>query len=469
MIRWTSLIAATAAACAVAQLAACDGDTTPVSNYGQGGFAGQANPDAGPDSSSPDTGVDQVSEPAQEASPETGPEPSPEAGPDVQPEAQAEAGTGWTIDVAEGAPKFKNRVSLATDKSGNPHLAYNVATSTDGWDTPSLWYATYQGGTWKKQLVVDAQGVSAEFPVIVIDSNDTPHIFFNRAVTGENQVDVFMVSGDGKGGFNPPVNITGTTTVDEYAATVAIGTDAAFNVIYQRRTGNPGSFVYSMGYQRVYGGALDVPMELATGTSMFSLNPDYAIAASPKGFLHVLYCRPSDNPDYNTLYHRLKNGTGWGSEIPVSETTLDTWGPAVAVDPDGEAHIVYTKGADWDHKTLYYSQFVNGVITGGMALTSSIDDRSYYLGIASPGVGLIDVAFARFYSSDAGNNGDILFLHGHDGIMDPEERITQTLEGDEYAPSIALGPGGVPLVAFVENLSSAPNGKVYLARRASAP
>jgi hypothetical protein len=473
MKRTTVWIAAAGAAAAFLQLAGC-GDSSDGTAPAAGGSAGQAGADAGLD-----VIADQASEPAAETGPEAAleaaPEPTPEAGPEPAPEAAAEAeveaGPLWDVQVVEDAPNFKSRVAIAMDKNGIPHVAYNVATSTDGWQTPSVWYATLQSGVWKKKLVVDALGVSAEFPSIVVDASGTPYIFYNQLVTGQNQIDVFMLRGDGKGGFHPPENLTGTSLVDEWAATAAVGGDAAVNVLFQQRKddpGKPGTALYGIGYVRVFGGALEPPVELATGTSQFSLHPDYAIAAGADGLVHAVYSKPGVNQLNNVLYHRLR-ASGWGTEKVLTETNLDAWGPAVAVDPAGTAHVVYTIGPDWNNKTLHYSQITSGVPSGAMKLTSSTYDRSYYLGLSAGVAGEIFVAFSRLVETDAGNNADLLFLHRKAGVLGPEERVTETVAADEGAPALALGAGGVPVIAFVENLSAAPNGKVYLARRAAAP
>ena len=140
-------------------------------------------------------------------------------------------------------------------------------------------------------------------------------------------------------------------------------------------------------------------------------------------------------------------------------------GPVVGADDSGSVHFVYVVGPDWDHKTLTYDRLAAGSLAGAQALSTSSLDRSYYLGMRVRLDGVVHVAFSRFYDIAGSNMADVHYLRGVGGVFDPEERITSTDALDETATAIALSASGSPLVAFVENLSTFPDGKVYFASR----
>jgi hypothetical protein len=368
----------------------------------------------------------------------------------------SDAPPGWSVTVVDDQPRFKSRAALAVGPDGTLHLAYNVATSTDGWTVPSVWYARRSGAIWERTEVAPAGSASNEFPVIVVDSQNRPHIFYNRAVGGV--VDLFMLQGTGSG-FAAAVNLTNTSGRDEFAPAVAIDPGDAIHVLFQERSGPSGSYVYSVGYLRVAAGSAGAVESVAADTAQFSLSPDYAVVADASG-VHAVYCKPGDDTFNNVLYHRHR-GAGWEPESRVTATDQDVWSPAIGLDASGTLHVAYTKGPTWSEKTLTYNRRSAGAWLGEQPLSSSTEDRSYYLGMEVEGDGLVHLAFYRFYDS----NGDIHYLAGRDGALGPEERVTNTADGDESTPSIGRVPGGPVVLVFLENLSTAPNGKVYLATR----
>jgi hypothetical protein len=241
---------------------------------------------------------------------------------------------------------------------------------------------------------------------------------------------------------------------------VAIDGNDTIHVLYQERTGPSGSFVYGIGYLQVTSGTPGAPETVASATAQFSLSPDYDIVAEASG-VHAVYCKPGDSSLNNVLWYRHRLSTGWEPESRVTETDQDIWGPALGIDGSGTVHVAYTKGPTWSEKTLSYNRLASNAWLGEQQLTGSTEDRSYYLGMHVETDGLVHVAFHRFYDS----NGDILYLRGRSGTLGPEERVTATTAGDENTPAVARVPGGPVVLSFLENLSAAPDGKLYLATR----
>jgi hypothetical protein len=369
----------------------------------------------------------------------------------------------WEIAVVDDQPGFKSRAASTLCACDAIHVAYNVATSPDGWDTPAVWYGNFVGGPFKKALAASAAGVSNEFPVIVVDKSNTAHIFYNRFDSARDQVDLMYVTVGGDLKPSIPVNITDTADRDEYAANAVVGADGTIHLLFQERKprANPGEFDYSVGYLSITGGAPSAIDVLAAETAPFSLSPDFDLVVTATWEVHAVYCKPGSQDLNNVLYYRKKTASGWEAEEQLSGIAQDVWSPALALDGAGVVHLAYTEGADWDHKTLTYNRLEADVWQGAQAISTSIDDRTYYLGVAGDPAAGVHIAFKRFFDSMS----DILYIRGNDGVFETEELVTATPDMDEDTPSLTVTSTGLPQIVFTENLRAAPNGTIYVATR----
>lgn len=372
----------------------------------------------------------------------------------------------WDISVIDDSPAFKSRAALAMDGDGNLAIAYNVATDPEGWYTPSVWYATNAGGEWDARVAAPADGISNEYPNVVFDSENKPHIFYNRYNPDEEQIDIFHVTLDDGLNFTEPENVTQTTGSGEFAPALAMDGDDTIHLLFQVRTGNPEmGYVYSIGYQ-TFSDSVATEIEEVTAESAFpGLNPAYDLEVDGDGNVHALFCRPGDWALSSVLHYRKRGSGGWETEERMIGTDQDIFSPSIDVDGSGIVHIVYVRGPDLSSKTLQYNRLVAGDWAGEQALSSSIDDRSYYLGLLADDAGGVHIAFLRFFDG----NSDVFYIRGMDGLFGDEERVTETVEPAEGTPSIAVDSGGTVYISLTENLSDAPNGKVYLATRREVP
>ena len=258
--------------------------------------------------------------------PDAGEEAAIDAPQEASPEASTEAGGGWNVEVVDGTPKFKSRVAIAAAPDGEPRLAYNVATSDDGYKTPSVWYAERKGGKWTALEAAAAQGVSNEFPVVAVDSSGKAHVIYKRADQGQN--DLFLVKGDGSG-FGTPINLTSSADSDEFAPVAAFDQTGTLHVIFQRTKEDPNATppkTSTLGYLQVspagvVSGGTDV-----SPTSDFGLDPDFSLAVDPSGTVHVTYCKPGSNTLNNVAWYRRRESGQWGEELRLTALDQDAWG-----------------------------------------------------------------------------------------------------------------------------------------------
>jgi len=257
------------------------------------------------------------------------------------------------------------------------------------------------------------------------------------------------------------VRVTATADRDEFGPVAAFDALGDLHVAYQLRRVFDPQFpaYYAVGYSRVAAdGSIPVPGEEIEGNTLPpSLNPAYSLAVDrATGKVHVVYCIPDDSGLLGILTYRVRDELGWSVGQELTAKTLDVWDPSIAVDGTGGVHVVYTISPDWDTKTLEYLRIGDAA---PQPLTTTQNDRSYYLGLAAASDGAVHVAFGRLLDG----NMDLFYRTGRDGTFQAEQRISDTPALDESSPAIALDKDGRPVVSFVENLSAAPAGKVYVA------
>jgi hypothetical protein len=372
-------------------------------------------------------------------------------------------GGAWSIATVDSDPGFKARVAVAVGNDDLVRLAYNVATSSDGWSNFELRVAeqTSQGFE-KKTVVPSEQGVSAEFPTLAVDDAGTMHVVYNQYMLSEKQIEVFMLSGSLAGGFGSPVNLTQTAEADENGAVVALGPDGTLHVVFMQRVAipdKPGKFDYATGYVAVDGSGPKDRITLAEGTLLFSGVPEQGVAVDGAGRVHVVYLRPGTDPSRGVLHHRVKDASGWSAETAITADGENVTGISVAASDAGKVFFTYGKGKV--DVTMTYRSLEGATLSPEVPLTSSTQDRPYYLGLRPMGADGVFLTFLRLVNS----NADVFFLSAEQDVFGAEEAITQTPAEDETVASLAVGRCGEAHVGFVENLSTAPHGRVLLATR----
>lgn len=118
------------------------------------------------------------------------------------------------------------------------------------------------------------------------------------------------------------------------------------------------------------------------------------LGVGPDGTVHVVWMDQTDYagagpyPDRDIFYKRREPGGGWTTtEVIQTETTNQSWNnPAVAVGPDGTAHIVWQDESDYGgsgpDEDIFYKSYVPGTGWTGVEVvsTESTNTNSDYLG-----------------------------------------------------------------------------------------
>jgi hypothetical protein len=322
-------------------------------------------------------------------------------------------------------------------------------------------------------VAAPANGTNNEYPTVVVDAAGNSHILYNRYVPATAQIDLFMVSGS-KTGFGSPQNLTRTDDVGELAARAVIAADGVMHVVCLERVpipDHPDNYTYSVGYFQIRGGVVSARERIAEVASVFSGDPEQSIAVDDSGRPHVVFRVPNPDPSKGRLFYRHRQSSelpgtvpvdnAWTTALPLTGDTEDATGASIGVDAAGKVHFSYAIGIS--QRTLHYRMLDTGVLGPDTHLTTATTDRAYYLGLAVEPTGVVHIGFRRL----AGMFADVYYLQGFDGVFAVEEQVSQTATGDELGPAIAAGPR-VALV-YTENMSPAPEGKVFFAERTLLP
>lgn len=305
--------------------------------------------------------------------------------------------------------RFNNRQSVAFDSGGSLHVAYSGQIGTMS-ATREIYYVTDSAGTLvTTQVTVNA--VDDNYPTIVVDRNNAPHIcFLGRDAGNLFQVQYTRLE---NGAFIPPVFITqgGLNKATPYCA---ITPDSILHFVY---------FTFATGTNHAYyrsfnlrDSTLSPEMQLtqAEVTGDF----DQAIAVDTAGCIHIVVKSGS------TLGGPLKyytNRSGTLLETPTGISVAVDY-PRVAVDQRNTVHILYR---DSPTEVLYVVNDASGTFGTPVAITPVGQRPAGYHNVAIDDENRLYVV----YQSSVTTSGRGWYLvNGRNGIF------SDTLRVDNLAP-----------------------------------
>jgi hypothetical protein len=228
-------------------------------------------------------------------------------------------GTAWQTEYVDYSRKLGADPSLALDAAGRPHVSYREAVG------PGLKYAWYDGSSWHSQWV-DPQARNAEFTSLALDAADRPHIAYHYwdGITSELRYARY----DGANWL--------VATVDGAAgarASLALDSAGQPHISY---AGSHGPLKYA----RYVGGAWNIQIvdPLATSVTATSLALDGA------DHPHIGYT-VWDSSAGDQLQYAWFDGLSWQVEVVIPsdyDTSIDTGEQLLALDANGQPHLIYS-------------------------------------------------------------------------------------------------------------------------------
>ena len=252
----------------------------------------------------------------------------------------AEQNPNWNIEIVDqGDGDVGLYNSLALDSNDKPHISY----LDDTYHT--LKYAKYSGSQWNIETIeridfatmVDGFSWMTFRTSIAIDSNDNPHISYNRGWTSPGHL--CYAKNTGSSWSIETVDTGGSSGFGEHSS-LALDSDEYPHIVY-RGGGN------EIKYANWTGSSWDIEL-------IESHTPDStSLAIDNEDNPHVLY----RNRDDELIYARKNSGV-WTIETVVNELGSDYL--SLDIDDDNNPHITYCRYASTSDCSFEYAKKING-------------------------------------------------------------------------------------------------------------
>jgi len=292
-------------------------------------------------------------------------------------------------------------------------------------------------------------------PDIVVDSAGNPHIVWNDDTPGNYEI-YHKKSLDGGATWATSRNLTWNSG-GSYSPATAVDSSGNIHVLWSDST--PGN--YEIHYRKSSdGGATWGKIRRLTWTSGDSGYP--AVAVDPSGNLHFVWTDYTSGNDEIYYKKSTDGGTTWSTGKRLTWTSVASWRSAIAVDSSGNLHLAWCEYIDSSHSDIYYEKSTDGGTTWTprkrLTWTSA---SSLVPAIAVAGYDVLHVV----WRDSASGNWEIYYVNSADGgtTWSAGKRLTWT-SGTSINPHIAVdSTSNLHVVWSCEIL----NGSAYMAYKKS--
>jgi hypothetical protein len=218
----------------------------------------------------------------------------------------------------------------------------------------------------------------------------------------------------------------GSMTGYSHSRTVAVdGEGRVYVVWYDNRSGH-----YEIYYKVLEGGVWSPDMEV-TSDEAVSAHP--AVATGPEGSLHVVWHDRRHGYEAVIYYRELTGGLS-GPEERISTSDREATKPAIAVDANGDVHIVWCEA-----RQVIYRRRAGGVWQEEVSLTEP-PGRHAFASVEADDMGFVHVVWQGNFE-ESSRHSQIHYTWFDGEKWWPPLRLSYA--GDDcLAPTVATGPGG---------------------------
>jgi hypothetical protein len=298
----------------------------------------------------------------------------------------------------------------------------------------SLWFAAiliWLGGSWSGSSSLPLRGRAVNVSASIVDSR-SPSLALSDGtvhVVWEERNRVYHRSWDGRT-WSSPASIA----VGEQPALATDALGRAHVVFVNEFGGN-----YEIYHCRWNEGSWSLPRNVSN-TSGVSSSPSLSIAAD--GTIHVVWA--DNTPGYSVIYHGYWNGTYWINE-PMPHALGGA--PAISVGTDGSVHVVWQdRDAPDAPYEIYYSRRLDGSWSLPEDLSDTSAEQSIIPSVALDGDGQAHVVWQERVDT----NYTIHYTRGTVGYWSIPEQVSEG-EADAYLPSLSVREGSTVYVGWDES------------------
>jgi BNR repeat-like domain len=316
--------------------------------------------------------------------------------------------------------------AIAVDSSGHLHMVWYDYTAGNG----EIYYKRSEDGgeSWSTSKRLTWTSGDSHYPAIAIDSLGHLHVVWEDYTPGNDEI-YYKKSEDGGNSWAASKRLTMNSGYSQYAS-VAVDSLGRLHVVWQDST---------PGYYKIYykkstdGGDSWAPSQRITWTTLNSYYP--AIAVDPSNNLHLVW--HDETPGNDEIYYKksTNGGDSWAASQRLTWNSGGSHYPEMAVDASGHLHVVWhdeTPGT----QEIYYKKSEDG---GGSWTTSRRltwnSTVCLYPAIAADASGHLHVVWYDF----AAGHAEIYYRESADGgdSWTASQRLTWN-SGQSYSPAIAV-------------------------------
>jgi hypothetical protein len=231
------------------------------------------------------------------------------------------------------------------------------------------------------------------------------------------------------------------TTADTHSPALAVDSGDGLHVVWHDNTAGNNEVYYR---RSTNGGTSWGSVKRLTWNSGNSQGVSIAVDAGDA--IHVVWYDAT--PGRFQVYYRKSPDTGitWGATRQLADTTGVSYTPAIAADPDGTLHIVWSDNTP-GNKEIYHMRSLNGGATWSAAkrLTWTSGESAYSAMDATNGVHVV-------WGDDTPGNHEIYYRRTTDGgiTWGAVKRLTWTSDPAFY-PAVAVDSGSAIHVTWSES------------------
>jgi murein DD-endopeptidase MepM/ murein hydrolase activator NlpD len=332
------------------------------------------------------------------------------------------AGGSWgmTEVVSTESTSGSKSPSLFVDSDGMVHVAWEDETNYDGcgWDADIFYKSKPAGGSWSITEVVSTESTdSSGFPSLAVDNNGTVHVawhdYTDYAGSGSGW-DIFYKSKPAGGSWTTTEVVSTESTYLSWCASLFVDNDGMVHVAWEDETNYDGcGWDNDIFYKsKPSGGSWSTTEVVSTESTWDSWHP--ALFVDNDGMVHVTWQDWTDfggsGSDWDIFYKSKPSGGSWTTtEVVSTESTSGSSQPSLAVD-FGEVHVAWVDRTDYggsgsDLDIFYKSKAPGEDWSVTEVVSTESTDSSYHCSLA---VDFGEVHVAWVDRTDYGGSGSDL-------------------------------------------------------------